>query len=140
MLRISTVLLAATISFPLIAAEPKPIQNPDRFCENAKELASITSQIPGYALSWEAETPVVVVPPLVFKNVRRLLSSAHGQPVCVAVVVSETGEALDAAAYFPKRVALTKDERKEVLANSFQPATQAGKPVRSIMVMKAELK
>ena len=138
MYRLPIYLLVAAISSPLIAAEPKPIENPDRFCEDAKELASITTQLPDYALSWQADTPVVVVPPLKF-DVRGVLTAARGQPVCVAVVVNEAGAALDAAAYFPKRVALSKNERKQVLANKFQPATKAGAPIKSIMVMKAWL-
>ena len=136
--RLTTLLLSTLISFPLLAAEPKAIENPDRFCEDAKELASITAQLPDYELSWKADTPVVVLPPLKF-DVRGILSAARGQPVCVAVVISETGAALDAAAYFPKRVALSKNERNQVLANKFKPATQAGVPIKSIMVMKAWL-
>jgi hypothetical protein len=136
--RLTTFLLSTVISFPLIAAEPKPIENPDRFCEDAKELASITAQLPDYALSWQADTPVVVLPPLKF-DPRAVLSAARGQPVCIAVVIDESGAALDAAAYFPKRVALSKNERKQVLANQFQPATHAGVPIKSIMVMKAWL-
>jgi len=131
-------LLIGALSLTVNAGQPKPIANPDRFCEDAKELASITSQLPDYALSWNADTPVVVVPPLKF-NPHRVLAAARGQPVCVAVVVSETGMALDAAAYFPKRVALSKSERKQVLANTFRPAKQAGTPIRSILVMKSWL-
>jgi hypothetical protein len=121
------------------AAEPRPINNPDRFCEEAKELKTITSQLPGYVLSWEAESPAVVVPPLKL-DPRGLLKAARGESVCVAVVISETGEALDAAAYYPKRIALSKAERKQVLANTFEPAKQAGIPVKSIIVVKGWLK
>ena len=138
MYRFVLLLLGSGLSMSLAAAEPKPIANPDRFCEDTKELKSITSQLPDYVLSWEAESPVVVVPPLKFE-VAGLLKAARGQPVCVAVVISETGAALDAAAYFPKRIALSKVERKQVLANTFEPAKQAGAPIKSIMVMKAWL-
>ena len=136
MYRFALFLLGSALSVSLAAAEPTPIANPDRFCEDAKELKSITAQLPDYALSWEAESPVVVLPPLKF-NAGQLLKAAHGQPVCVAVVISETGAALDAAVYFPRRLALSKAERRQVLANSFEPAKQAGLPIRSIMVMKA---
>ena len=61
----------------------------------------------------------------------------------VAIEVRDGAEddvaALDAAAYFPKRLALSKAERKQVLANTFEPAKQAGAPIKSIMVMKAWL-
>ena len=138
MRRVTTFLASSAICLTVVASEQKPIENPDRFCEDAKELKAITSQLPDYPLSWEMESPVVVLPPLKF-DPRAVLSAARGQPVCVAVVIDETGVALDAAAYFPRRVALTKNERKEVLANKFLPAKQAGVPVRSIMVMKAWL-
>mgnify|MGYP001308258671 CR=1 FL=1 len=138
MRRFTLLLLAFAFSSHGAAAEPKPIANPDQFCEKARELKSITSQLPDYALSWEAESPVVVLPPLKFNPVR-LLKAAHGQPVCIAVVVDETGIALDASVYFPKRFALTKIERSQVLANKFEPAKKSGLPIRSIMVMKAWL-
>jgi|SRR6478672_1384317 len=136
MRRFTLFLLAFGLSFYAAAAEPKPIANPDKFCEEARQLKSITSQLPDYALSWEAESPVVVLPPLKFSPVR-LLKAANGQPVCIAVVVDEKGIALDASVYFPKRFALTKTERSQVLANKFEPAKQSGVPIRSIMVMKA---
>ena len=139
MQRFALLLLGSGLSMSLAASEPRPIANPDRFCEDAKELKSITAQLPGYVLSWEAESPVVVLPPLKV-DVRELLRAARGQPVCIAVVISETGVALDAAVYFPKRLAFSRAERKQVLANAFEPAKQAGVPTKSITVMKAWLK
>ena len=136
MRRFTLFLLAYAFSLCAAATEPKPLANPDRFCEEARELKSITSQLPDYALSWEAESPVVVLRPLKF-DPRRLLRDARGQPVCIAVVVDESGVALDAAAYFPKRLALSKSERSQVLAIKFEPAKQSGLPIRSIMVMKS---
>jgi len=113
--------------------------NPDRFCEEAKELTSITKQLPDYQLSWELETPAAVVLPLRFKPFW-VLSAARGQPVCIALVVSETGRVRDAAAYYPKRVALSKKERDSLLSQPYTPAKQGGVSVKSIVVMKAWLK
>ena len=120
-------------------ASPALAGNPDRFCEEAKELSSITSQLPGYKLSSELATPAAVVPPLRFKPFG-ILSAARGLPVCIAVVVSETGGVLDAAAYYPKRVKLSKRERDSLLLHTYTPAKHGGVPVRSIVVMKASVK
>ena len=139
MYRAPTLVLAVALCSPAFAENPQPLKNPDDFCERSKSLSSITKQLPDYVLSWKADTPVVVYPPLKFSAINLLLA-ARGQPVCIAVGVGEAGEALDAAAYFPKRLALSKTERQELLAIKFQPATQDGKPIKSIMVMKAELK
>ena|SRR6478672_7800646 len=130
---LSSLLIAASATH---ARDPKPISNPDRFCQDAKELAMITSQLPDYVLSEQVETSASVVPPLKFKPMG-VLSAARGQPVCIAVVVSETGVVQDAAVYFPKRVALSREERRQLLSNTYLPAKQAGQAVKSIVIMKA---
>ena len=118
------------------SAEPKQLKEPDTFCKTAKELATVTSQLPDYKLSSELETPAKQLPPFTFKPFG-ILSAARGQPVCIALVVNATGAVQDAAAYFPKRVALSKSERKQLLSHKFIPARQAGQPIQSIVLMKA---
>ena len=130
---IAGLLMAASVAH---ARDPKPASNPDRFCEEAKELATITTQLPGYTLSSQLETPASIVLPLKFRPFG-ILSAARGQPVCIAVVVSEAGVVQDAAVYFPKRVALSRDERKQLLSNTYTPAKQAGQPIKSIVILKA---
>lgn len=133
MFRYSIICLIAVASAAL-AGEPGP-PKPDPFCKGAKELRTITSQLPDYPLSSDLDTSAGVVGPLKLKPFG-LLSAAKGQPVCIAVVVSETGVVQDAAAYFPKRVALSKLEREQLLSTPYTPAKQAGVPTKSIVLIK----
>jgi len=119
-----------------IGGEPRAYNKTDTFCQEAKGLSNITSQLPDYPLSSNVETSAAVVGPMTFKPFE-LLSAARGQPVCIAVVVSETGIVQDAAVYFPKRVALSKVERNQLLAIRYTPAMQSGVPTKSIVLMKA---
>jgi len=121
------------------AREPAEPKNPDRFCENAKELATITSQLPGYNLSFNSATGAKLKGTLKF-DPRELLRHSHGDPVCIAVIVSEAGDVQDAAVYYPKKLALSQKERKQLLALSYDPAQEDGAAVKSIVVMKAWLK
>ena len=121
-----------------IGSEPKKLANPDRFCENAKELASITSQLPEYKLSSDLADGAELVTPLKF-DPRGLLSAARGNSVCIAVFVSESGVVQDAAVYYPKKLALSKKEREQLLALAYSPAKENGQPIKSIVVMKAWL-
>ena len=83
-----------------------------------------------------AETPAFALPPFKF-NARGVLFASRGRPVCVAIIVNETGTALDATVYLPKLLGLSRVERSQILTNKFEPAKQAGIPVNSIVVMKA---
>lgn len=134
MFRYSVICLLALTS-AAHAGEPKPGKT-DRFCQEARELRSITSQLPDYPLSSDLDVSAAVVGPLKLKPFA-LLSAAKGQPVCIAVVVSESGVVQDAAAYSPKRVALSKQERGQLLSTTYTPARQAGVPTKSIVLIKA---
>ena len=129
---VALVLATASIS----AQEPAKPKNPDRFCENAKELATITDQLPDYKLSSDLASGATLNGKLKF-DPRELLRQARGQSVCIAVVVSETGAVQDAAVYYPKTLALSQKERNQLLAQSYAPAQENGEPVKSIVVMKA---
>jgi len=116
--------------------EPQPYNKTDTFCQDAAELSNITSQLPDYPLSSSLDTSAGAVGPMTFRPFG-VLSAARGQPVCIALVVSETGVVQDAAAYFPKRVALSRPERKQLMSTRYKPAMQGGIPVKSIVLMKA---
>ena len=66
-----------------------------------------------------------------------ILKAAKGSYVCIALVVDETGAVQDAAAYFPKRVSLSKSERNALLSQTFSPALVDDAPVKSIAIIKA---
>ena len=138
MLRFIAVLLLLATSNAL-AQQPKETSRHQDFCEKAKELATITSQLPDYMLSTQADVPAKLLPSLAFRPTA-VLKAAGGQPVCIAVVVSESGTVLDASVYFPKRVSLSKGERLAILAGKYTPATQSGTPIKSIVLMKTEYK
>jgi len=118
------------------SAEPKQLNKPDTYCKEAKGLATVTSQLPDYKLSSELDSPAKQLPPMTFKPFG-ILSAARGQPVCIAVVVSNSGVVQDVAAYSPTHVALSRSERKQLLSHKYVPAQQAGQPVQSIVLMKA---
>ena len=118
----------------LIAAVPLMAADRVAYCKDARELASITEQLPGYVISSDADTPAQLIPPMKLRA-HGLLGASHGFPVCIAVVVDESGKALDAAAYTPKRVALSKRERATLLAQHFTPALQDGIAVKSIFLI-----
>ena len=128
-----SLLALSCISF---AGEPKRYNKTDTFCEDAEELSTITSQLPDYALSSKLDTSAGIVGQNKFRPFG-VLSAARGQPVCIAIVVSELGVVQDAAAYFPKRVALSRLERKQLMTTKYKPALQGGIPTKSIVLMKA---
>jgi len=131
---LATGLLACSAA--AVGGEPRPYNKIDTFCQEAKGLSDITSQLPDYPLSSSVDTSAAVVGPMTFRPFG-LLSAARGQPVCIAVVLSETGIVQDAAAYFPKHVALSKVERKQLLSTRYTPAMQGGVATKSIVLMKA---
>ncbi len=118
------------ISQPVLSADHM------QMCKEAKELALITEQVPDHKLSSELETAAKLIPPMLFKPFG-VLSASRGSPVCIAVVVSETGAVQDAAAYYPKRVALSSSERRLLLKQKYSPAMQGDKPVSSIVILTA---
>lgn len=118
------------------AREPRKPANPDRFCESARELATITSQLPDYRISSDLAVGAKLNGKLNFSP-NELLKLSRGNPVCIAVVVSEAGMVQDAAVYYPKKVALSQKERDRLLAQSYSPARENGAPVKSIVIMKA---
>ena len=126
------------LSTSVLAGEPRPMKKTDTFCQERKELSSITSQLPDYPLASSLETSAAVAGPMKFKPFG-ILQAARGQPVCIAIVVDESGVVQDAAAYYPKRVLLSKLEREQLLAIPYTPAKQAGVPTKSIVLMKASI-
>src|SRR6478672_4053234 len=122
----------------VFAREPAEPKNPDRFCEDARELATITSQLPDYKLSSDLAVGAKLKGKLKF-DPRELLSQARGNSVCIALVVSKAGEVQDAAVYYPKKLLLSQKERIQLLAHSYSPAMENGEAVDSIVVMKAWL-
>jgi len=136
--KLTLIAILALLCGSAVGREPKRPANPDRFCENAKELASVTSQLPDYKLSSDLADGAELVTPLKF-DPRGLLSAARGDSVCIAVVVSESGAVQDAATYYPKKLALSKKEREQLLALTYSPAKENGQPIKSIVVMKAWL-
>jgi hypothetical protein len=120
----------------LLVASVANSAEPKLDCKEAKGLAAVTSQLPDYQLSSDLDSPAKPIPPFTFKPFG-ILSAAHGQTVCIAVVVSASGTVEDVAAYSPTRVALSKSERKQLLSQKYVPAEDAGQPVKSIVLIKA---
>ena len=131
-----TLILASTLC---ALSAPAFNEDPNSYCQNATELASITEQVPEYKPSWSLETPASLASPLRF-DPSRLLSKARGLPVCIALLISESGDVVDAGTYHPKRVALTSRERDYWLSLKFMPAKQGGVPVKSLFAAQAEMK
>ena len=131
-----TLILAST--FCALSA-PAFAEDPNSYCQNATELASITEQIPEYKPSWSLETPASLASPLRF-DPSRLLSKARGRPGGIALLLSASGDVVDAGTYYPKRVALTSSERDYWLSLKFTPAKQGGVPVKSLFAAQAEMK
>jgi hypothetical protein len=122
--------------FLLLASTNALAAGKDETCYSEARIAPVTNQLPGYALSSKADTPATLASPFSFKP-GALLAAARGLPVCIALVVDETGSVLDAAVFYPKRVALSKQEKANLLQQKYQPARVADSPVRSIVIMKA---
>ena len=129
MVRIVLGLALLCMTLPSVAA------GPSKYCEEAKGLATVTEQLPGYVLSSEARTPAKLTSPMNLKPFG-LLKASRGLPVCIAVVVDASGAVLDAAAYSPKRTALSRQERKILLAQKYTPAQGENGAVKSIVLMK----
>ena len=117
-------------------AEPRPYDKTDTYCKDVSGLSDVTSQLPDYSLSSDLDTSAAVIGRMKFRPFG-LLSAARGQPVCIAVVVSETGVVQDAAVYSPQSVALSREERKQLLSTRYTPAMQGGVPTKSIVLIKA---
>ena len=131
-----TLILASTLC---ALSAPAYAEDANSYCQNATELASITGQVPEYKPSWSLETPASLASPLHF-DPSRLLSKARGLPVCVALLISESGDVVDAGVYYPKRVALTSRERDYWLSLKFTPAKEGGVPAKSLFAAQAEMK
>ena len=106
-------------------------------CESRPEFESIRQQAPDFIPAYAADVAATTKGALRFKTMFRVLNSAKGFPVCIAVLVDDNGRALDAAAYYPKRVGLLPKERSELLSNEFTPSISNEKPVKSILVITA---
>ena len=131
-MRYGTTALGLLASFSAFAGDDL------RVCEEAREFASITSQIPDYLPPSKTDTPAGVLSGKFSPT--DLIRAAHSSYVCVAIGVDETGRVQDAAVFFPKRVALSKSERASLMSYSFSPAVVAGKPVKSITLLKASVR
>lgn len=107
----------------------------DTYCKDVTGLDDVLSRLPDYSLSSNFDTSATVVGPMKLRPFD-LLSAARGQPVCIAIAVSETGVVLDAAVYSPKRVTLPWEERRQLLSTRYTPAMQDGVPTKSIVLMK----
>lgn len=107
MRRIVLIATLALLCGSAIGRERRKPANPDRFCESARELASITSQLREYKLSSDFADGAELIAPMKF-DPRGLLSAARGHSVCIAVVVNESGVVQDAAACYPKKLVLSR--------------------------------
>jgi hypothetical protein len=129
-------MLAAALA---MSCAPVLAENPNAYCENASEVSSIANQVPDFRLSWTLTTPASLASSLRF-DPTRLLANAHGLPACIALLVSASGDVLDAAAYYPKPASLSDKERSYLLTLKFSPARDGDAPVNSIFAMQAEMK
>ena len=124
------VLAAISLSICSLAnARERPITS----CEKAPYLAKVREQLPSYILDSEATTPSKNKNKLKFKP-GRLLQGAGGL-VCVIMAVNSAGKVQDAIVIYPASVALTPQQREEILAFEMTPAELNGVPVDSLSMM-----
>ena len=133
MLRIFLGIFILCIALP-VAAAPAAAGS-TKYCQEAKELTSVTEQLPGYILSSDAKVPAKLETPMSLRP-QGLLKASRGAPVCIAVVVDASGAVLDATAYSPKRVKLSRQERNNLLAMKFSPTQGENGAVKSILVFE----
>src|SRR5687767_13717776 len=81
--------------------------NPTQVCEEAKEFGAITKQLPGYTIPSVLHTQAHLISKDRL-NGYALLKAARDSHVCIASVLDDAGAVQHAAAFYLKRIALSK--------------------------------
>lgn len=130
-LHASFLLLAAA---PAMAGEP-PSAADAGFCQQVPAFAGLKAKFEGYAAPADVDRPPMFDAPFHLAAGDEVTFMAKRGAVCIAVAVDETGKAIDAAAYSPAHLRLSRAERRTLLSASFAPALKDGAPVKGLFLL-----